>query len=173
MTIDQQLVEPQICKTNPELAELQRRAIRIAKYYHKGFGGLNGLDGILSLSEAYLLLSDKKERRKEGAYEILHDIEQIYSSIPFAELEGQPEFEPLFKVRPLIVVLRGTMDRFFDDPKREHFENLKMLLKQIAEEGRPYFKTLLDLTTKIRTFPEASDFRVNIPDKYSGYVYRW
>ncbi len=51
MTLDQQLVEPQICTTNPSLAQLQQKAIQMAKYYYKGFGGLNGMDGILNLAE--------------------------------------------------------------------------------------------------------------------------
>ncbi len=73
----------------------------------------------------------------------------------------------------MIATLRVTMERFFENPTEDTFADLTTLLKRIVEEGRPYFETLMQLTRRIRTFQEAQNFRVNIPDKHLNYVYRW
>ena len=95
MTLDQKLEQPEISSINPELAELQKKAIEVATYYYKGFGTI--MPAIVGITANFLdgiVVADSIAK----AYEQVRKIESFYQQIPFDQLQGREEFYPLFKV---------------------------------------------------------------------------
>lgn len=154
-----------------ELARLQTLAVGMARYYYKGFGAQ--IEGLGNFAQNNLLNGPDKERRKILAYEDLSGIETFYANIPFERLAGQPEFEPLFKVRERLPQLRIALDGFYTHPSEENLQKLKDEIQSIIDDGRPYFRLLRNLTGIIRSQSLTSNFYVRISDQHNDYVYWW
>ena len=176
MTLDQKLEQPEISLTNPELAELQRKALEMAKYYYKGFG--TTIEGILNNGEEYLQHPERAELA-DKSYGWFKKIEEFYANIPFDNLQGKEEFYPLFIIRrllkestsELLPKFKENMDAVFKDRNKSELRNLETDTRSIVNVGRLYFETLMQTLQEIRVYPEAKDFRVAISDRNKNYIW--
>jgi len=169
MELEQKLEQSKLNTTNSQLAELERKALEMAKYYYKGFG--NSFTAIMGLAYAYL-----EHERKESlndSYDTFKKIEDFYAAIPFDNLHGKEEFYPLFVVKRLLPKFRERMDKVFKENKKNELRNLQYDGSSIVKVGILYGESLLQLLDEIRLFPEGKDFRVAIPDQNKDYIWHF
>jgi len=161
MTIDQRLQQPKISTTNPQLAELQGKALEISKYVHNWM--YNPLEGIITNANLFLQHQDRKELRN-NSYGLWREYESFYANILFSTLHGKEEHYHLFTVRDFLSELKETMDKAFEEKSSNSLKELTNCINAIGMIERLYFRKLLRLLGQIRDYPEARYFMVEIID---------
>src|SRR3989338_1356443 len=166
MGLEQELIQTKIITTNPELQELIDRVNEMARYYYKGFGQV--MNKMHTTADRFLR-GKASIRDFSETLEYFKEIEELYLTIPFDDLNGKPEFYPLFNVRDILPIVRKHIGEILKGGSDSHLRyNMRQIrswdgtLSGLGELYRYKFEEVLD---KIRTYPEAKDFHIEIQDR--------
>jgi len=130
--------------------EMQEKALKIAKYYMKGFG--NTFFEIVNWSYHYKIRPERKECVEE-AYACLKEVESFYEKIPFEELQNEREFCPLFCVRQMLPRFREKMEKRFQECNDTTYKDFGDEAVAIIRVASAYDNTLRKLLKKNQKIP--------------------
>ena len=165
MTIDTVLENPTGGTPQPKsLDELKALATEMARYYHRGFA--ESVKSIIDNARRYEVLAS--ERLLKETYTWLGKINEIYSAIPFNDLEGREEFRPLFLIRDRLPMFKFQVNEIFERKRKDSFDLLRSYGIKIIDIGKSYSAILSGLLNEIKMFPEGKDFTVSVKNIFSG-----
>lgn len=146
-----------------QVIDLQNKIDIMKKYYFKGFSTM--IASIYINSHVYI--DNSTQEGKELILNELINIETLYTSILFQELDSNEDFAPLFVIRELLPKYAGLVRDFIENPADVVLKDIGQKTATLTAIGEVYRNNFNQRLDELRRIPGYENFNIFLVD-YKG-----